>query len=348
MEPSNTIYCNLPNDQLSQKEFEKIEWRMYPGIYSGIGFLQEGEKLHEVIGTDQKYLESVGITYKQIADSLETIVGKFHSYKEKYGLNSCNTYIIGKKYEIIFYRCYGAQECPFHNIELDPTYHGCEYGSCDFTIKNIETNKKIKFNTLHTHMIRQHYFFEGPKSYRLEPRDVIEIFGLQPNVDYSSKYMKISKWAISGIDYNGISNREIFNVMKNYSLKVCIKNENMLAILLPSNKYIPTDMRYLEEYNHGLKNNLAWSDIRKLLYIKYNHDNYDQEKIKEEIANENKIIDQYKATNCLDKIYLFIFIFEEPINNIFHIENAILDMTNNCAVGRYCYKFVVKKYIPYE
>jgi len=76
-------------------------------------------------------------------------------------------------------------------------YYGYEYGSTDVLIENLNTGKKIQFNTLLPHMIRYHHFFESPNvSHRLDPKDVIEIFNLQEGIDYSPKYVTKYYWSI--------------------------------------------------------------------------------------------------------------------------------------------------------
>src|SRR5579872_6871733 len=57
---SQCIYCNLPNDQLTDQELNNIESKLYPHGASVSGFLSTGEKLRDVIEKDKKTLRLYG------------------------------------------------------------------------------------------------------------------------------------------------------------------------------------------------------------------------------------------------------------------------------------------------
>jgi hypothetical protein len=182
----NTIFCNHPNDGLSDSEWNKIEARCYPGKCSESGFLKKGEKLRPVIDNDTMYLKSVGISCEQIADKLEEITNKYQELKKNdekmkpIGARRDSLdqfYTVGNlKVSCVQYR--GFQNCPFENESFESDKK-CR-GSRDYTITNTETNESIMFGDLLIHLIGHHHFFEGSVEYRIDPRKAISILGIQP------------------------------------------------------------------------------------------------------------------------------------------------------------------------
>lgn len=168
------IHCNVTNDKISQKEWNEIESRMYPGSDEGseTGFLKVGEKLKDVIDNDRKTLEILNITHKQITDRLRSIVVDDNTESGIFDVSS-------KQYR-------GGQTCPFKNEKLDDDYHWDLYGTQDITITNTKTKKSITFSSLLPHMIEAHQFFEGTVPYRLDPMSVIQVLEIKPGMDYSS------------------------------------------------------------------------------------------------------------------------------------------------------------------
>ena len=70
------FHCNHSIEQLSNEELELIQSKMYAGGMSESGFLAPSETLLDIYEKDHRYLNSVGITYKQIVDRIKTIFGK--------------------------------------------------------------------------------------------------------------------------------------------------------------------------------------------------------------------------------------------------------------------------------
>jgi len=163
------VHCNLPNCDLTSKEWSRIEYNMYPDRLSCSGFLRKGlfieddEKLSSVLEKDAQTLDKYNITYKQIADKLREILSSNHDSNLKVTMDG--PYL-------------GAQECPFQNMDLDNKYHGSLYGSIDITVTNTILNETFSFNTLLIHMIEQHGFFEGSVPHRVDPEKVIRILNL--------------------------------------------------------------------------------------------------------------------------------------------------------------------------
>lgn len=182
----DTIYCNLSNDKLCEEEWKLIESKMYARGESITGFLDPIDKLRDVIKEDQKTLEQLSITYKQITDRLKTIINK-----------SCKTCLrykeictVESKFIVKCESYMGAQKCPFQNKDLDNEYHGYSYGDSDFTFINVSTNESIWFNTLLPHMIDAHHFFEGNVQHRLDPELVVRVLEILPGVDYTPVQLK--------------------------------------------------------------------------------------------------------------------------------------------------------------
>lgn len=179
------IFCNYPNDKLSDTEWRKIEKRCHKGEYSESGFLKKDEFLREVIDNDTKYLKSVGVTHEQISGKLEELINKYqesqrkddkppgsktHSREDKF------VTIDNFKISSVQYR--GYQDCPFKNKDFDKDPKS--RGSCDYTITNIKTNESIKFGDLLIHLISRHHFFEGNVDYRLDPKIAINVLEITP------------------------------------------------------------------------------------------------------------------------------------------------------------------------
>ena len=174
---------------LSTLELEK---RMRPGRWSEGGFLGPSEALEQVIAQDGRTLAQFGVTTRQIADALMTILppaleysGRNSPYPDLYrpgtiphfGLDNLPDSQEGYRVENLqlFTRGYrGFQECPW----------GCEHrgdllDSCDFLILNRESGEFVTGPGLIIHLIREHQFFEGTESpYRTDPARLIRILGL--------------------------------------------------------------------------------------------------------------------------------------------------------------------------
>jgi len=167
------IYCNVSNHDITKKEFKTIQKRMHKNIENdGLiqnqeKFLFEGEKLKDVIEKDKIYLDSVSITFEQIAGRLETLIEKFYHMENLHYSKTKklqNNYIIEDKYEINYDDKQNFnRQCPFQNVELDNIYYGySHYGK--FSIINLQNKKQIQIDTVQIHMIKCHNFFGGPKS----------------------------------------------------------------------------------------------------------------------------------------------------------------------------------------
>ena len=157
-----------------------IEGRMRPGQYSCAGFLDQNQSLREVIETDAKVLEEYEITHKQVGDRLESLMGQ--ADRGDLVNDFLRVFAVGWR---------GYQFCPFfyetEKLDLGSRLYSCGRGDHDFTVKNERQGTEIRFPQLMAHLVRDHHFFEGNVSYRLNPEDAIKVLELKPGVDYTPK-----------------------------------------------------------------------------------------------------------------------------------------------------------------
>ena len=212
------------------EEITKLEAVMRPNISSVAGFLNNTDSLIDIINNDSNYLNSVGITHKQIGDRLDAIIGKYlrflmlKSYCRK---NEIPKNMIGKNFDADFNFTViiddylevsatgwcGGQSCPFKVIDANDKASA----SYDFTITNLKTSETIDFSALLPHLIREHKFFEGTTSYRLEPKAAISVLELKKGVNYFQPKNAGTFWKIGSsittndellIDYPFVINLE--------------------------------------------------------------------------------------------------------------------------------------------
>lgn len=365
----STIFkCNSSYETIPSDELIVIEQRMYPGKYSELGFLQEGETLQKVYDDDKRFLEACNITYDQIADRLDTILGKYYralnneSRVKKgsvYDRNPKLEYVVEDTYRITSVSYMGAQGCPFQNKEKDPDYHGYEYGSTDVTIKNMVNSSTITFNTLLPHMIRCHHFFESPKSsHRLDPLQVIRTLEIQQNVDYKPQYKHYYSWsASSSCSHTQLTQSDI-DLIKSISLASYYIDNNTSALLFPSYnclgvascvdkkniKYIRDNGPNIDWYNYRITYllNKREQDLQHDYLKDYTPS---VEEIEKSINEEIKKIHDYKSTGNIEGMALFLFRLGNHKYDTYHtiVAGAELSYSTNAEAIYICRKY---KYIP--
>jgi hypothetical protein len=215
-----------------RKNFEDYRDRLErPHLYgqSDLGFLRDDQSLNKVIEEDRLTLEKYQIEPKQIADRLETIVGKALRTLDLY-YRGCialterdvrSLYAGGKGGVLIEDRflfsaamARGFQHCPFEDRDgnlCDVTlyeYDVAYYGFMDCLLQNVNNGIRIFFPGLIIHLIRDHHFFEGSLKYRVEPEQVIKLLELEPNRDYTPRFEEEITWRICGgsIEVTGVLN----------------------------------------------------------------------------------------------------------------------------------------------
>jgi hypothetical protein len=222
--------------KINEKEYEcdRLVWDLCPDELNIIDsycknhkFLREDQNLLDVCTEDKKYLEDRKITCKQISDKIETIVQTFYlylddkkgsetitilgncsiNYNKNWCLHSCHE-VEMEDYIVAIFEWGGSEKCPFKHPN-DKKYDGYSHGCRDIIIRNKKNNSEIIFGDLLPHMIIKHNFFNGPgTSYRIEPSKIIETLDIQPEIDYSPKYVNDYKWNFTSgcsIGYSDIS-----------------------------------------------------------------------------------------------------------------------------------------------
>ena len=91
-------------------------------------------------------------------------------------------------------------KCPICDSEVF-----CE----DIEIENIETKKKVNFDSSLLHMIKEHSLFEKTYEEKVDPNELIEVLNLKPNKSY--KKQKRKRYVLIGcmgdIDYDDIKEK---------------------------------------------------------------------------------------------------------------------------------------------
>src|SRR3989344_376553 len=193
-------------EDLSPEQIALLEGRMRPSQYSHTGFLNQNQSLQEVIEADAKVLEHQGITHKQVGDRLDSLMGQgFRQWDlasragEDYFKARGKGALVDDFLRVFAVGWMGSQQCPWF-YETEPTEYGhrlynCGSGSHDFTVKNERQGTEIRFPQLMVHLVRDHYFFEGDTSYRLNPEDAVKELELKSGVDYTPKMETEILWS---------------------------------------------------------------------------------------------------------------------------------------------------------
>jgi hypothetical protein len=157
---------------------EVIEARMRPGSFSVSGFLGPHEKLDEVIERDARVLDELGITYDQLAASLERLIQAADASRGR-------PIRVPPHFEAQVVAYTGFQICPW---APDPHHAQCMAGggvrnaSLDWQITNLNTNQTMRGPGMIVHLIRDHHFFEGIESpYRVDPQKIASLLELDPH-----------------------------------------------------------------------------------------------------------------------------------------------------------------------
>ena len=177
---------------------------MRPGRFSRTGFLFYLENLIDVVERDRGLLKSVDITPRQIADRLESIIGQarriveltYRGRRESNTLDLWSTGIQVGSFVLRGNHWEGEQECPFVNA-VGRECRDTSYASWDYILRNIALNVAVRFPGLAVHLIRDHHFFEGKVSRRVDPLLACRVLQVAPGKDYSPPWSKESIWAMA-------------------------------------------------------------------------------------------------------------------------------------------------------
>jgi hypothetical protein len=153
------------------------------------------ESLESSIIEDAKILDNLGISHKQVADALETVLSSVqeqywqHEFDRRTDYPKLTTprcipdfsldnlpstdkgYLFGELQGFIT-QWRGFQECPW-GCDVEPSWW-----SFDFLLLNRTTGEFITGPGMIVHLVREHHFFEGMESpYRTDPVKAIRVLG---------------------------------------------------------------------------------------------------------------------------------------------------------------------------
>jgi hypothetical protein len=213
------IFCNDEFDKLSQIELDRIQYKLRIGPHAG--FLHPSETLTEVRSKDMKTLQHLKISPDQIANKMEILAGKYYRSNYLCPTKSSEPKLIESIFEITGKAFLGSMTCPFHDSSKDPTSHSESYS--EITIKNKNTGKSIKYNSLMWHLIRNHQFFGGPlSSYRVDPTHIVDVFDIKPEDRFDIRYESTYVWTLSqsGPGYGLSGNTELLTKIALKSFRI--------------------------------------------------------------------------------------------------------------------------------
>jgi len=259
-------------EKLTKNQLDELENIMRPDISSQEGFLNKSEDLMFVYKIDKQVVNASEITFEQISDKLETLVGKVKrlSWLDNFDWDKIEKgYIVEGKFKISFVSYRGYQHCPFN--EIKKCSEDFEHSDSDYTIINLKTKKLIFFSALHIHLIRYHHFFEGHTKYRLDPLKCIEALELEPLISYKPVYKTQYVWNLSfGThrpkinsieDYlDDISSETIKKLIEEVLNEgIYLKNTEKMKVILYKDKLLSfsTDVKVLIIEADGIKINIS-------------------------------------------------------------------------------------------
>jgi len=207
---------------LTRAQVEGIEGRMRPGVASGIGFLDARERLLEVVRRDYLVCRRLGISPTQIADRMESIVGKAYRLADLARRGKISLpldavrgmteghgtgIVVEERFCVTGQHWLGVQECPFEDQKGEPC-KSLDYANADLCIENLDPrsvvhriqswfgfrDSRVVFPGLAIHLIRDHHFFEGSVRYRVDPGNVAAVLEIEVGVDYAPRRATEATW----------------------------------------------------------------------------------------------------------------------------------------------------------
>lgn len=187
---------------------EDVERRCRDSYFAGSLMLGPRDKpLKQVLVDDEKALREMNVTRTQIADVLDTVMElhKLEEYKQlnvwKKDVDKNGLFIMHERFHVSTERFFGSQRSPFQHPQDSRHF----LASDNFLLTRSSDNRKFSFGRLLASMIRYNGFFEGQDigkscyskiltSFRVDPREVVDFFQIQPQVDYSLTYVEQREW----------------------------------------------------------------------------------------------------------------------------------------------------------
>jgi hypothetical protein len=147
-----------------------LEAIMRPGKASSAGFLGKEESLLDVLAADNQYVvDELGLTHQELARHMHAM-GAIAKLLGKAGKPASVEFVYhGQRFLVRREDTRGSQPSPFDD--------GTSSGS-NVEVKNLDNGKSIRYGLLVPFMVERYGFYEGKgTTYRVEPRQVIEVFG---------------------------------------------------------------------------------------------------------------------------------------------------------------------------
>ncbi|HDP99319.1 MAG TPA: hypothetical protein ENN22_09075 [bacterium] len=143
-----------PQEHKIQKNFE-------PGEISKDGFLgKDNRHIHDIIEADERLLDRLGVTRKQLAERLQFFIDE--------GKKGLENEVELNHFTVKINWARGMMPCPFGEKRLHYKIYA--------TVFNNNLNARLHYSQLNVHMIGEHGFFQGKGSkFRLEPEELVRI-----------------------------------------------------------------------------------------------------------------------------------------------------------------------------
>ena len=162
-------------DSINGLSIPELEELMRPGNTdergSIEGFLGDDERLIDVMARDNDFVQSIGLTHRDLAIPLMQICQ--HAHEERKRLKRWKSVELnhaGILWRVDFVEFKGFQYSPFNDQTST---------NMDYVLTNLESGKSIEFSGLVPMMIERYGFYEGRgTSYRVEPKKIVDVLGL--------------------------------------------------------------------------------------------------------------------------------------------------------------------------
>jgi hypothetical protein len=190
--------------------------------------------LQDEFKKDIATLETLGITTKQIADRLQTLISKGESlYKQAVQLGMADhkvAHLENGTFEVTGFDqgCMGFMPCPFSPLPTNP----CGKGRKHYAIKNLQSGETLEISELQLHILRNHSSFSrlGAAAQRLCPAKVSKLLQLQPHIDYSTELHAHHTW----VSINHCKCPQDYEqLLENYDRAITLETGTIKGYLLP-------------------------------------------------------------------------------------------------------------------
>lgn len=197
-----TTKCNLPNSEIPDSEWKKIEKKMKEQCYIG-----KTEILEDTIYDTLDYIESKGIFCHQISNSLMSLVNKYFStlrdHRENKNflgeLNENDEIVIDSKFVISHSTMRGWNSCPFSLHKNKHFVH--PHANEEISIYNSKNKRRFTFYALVVHLIHDHQFFADRSKSNQLVDDLIELLEILP---FSNNTSYVDRFRTSTVENNVI------------------------------------------------------------------------------------------------------------------------------------------------